>query len=245
MSFGIGAASRTDRRWRSRWIRRPRPPTSTSPAPTSRSRASSRRVNPERRGLRARRDRSHHLEEQPTAGDRGRARQAGRLPAGQGIRLLVDVHGGPTGAHTNGFKVGVHNGGQLWAGRGWAGAVSEPARQQQLRREVHARQHSRLGRRRLPRHHGGRRRGHQARHRRSREARGHGLELRRLHDVLDRVADDALQGGADGRRAVEHPQHVRHDRHPGLHRHVLQQLPDGEDTEALPGAIRRSPTWTA
>ena len=129
---------------------------------------------------------------------------------------------------------------------GLGGAVPEPARQQQLRREVHARQHSRLGRRRLPRHHGGRRRSHQARHRRSGQARGDGLELRRLHDVLDRLADDALQGGADGRRSVQHHQHVRDDRHPRLHRHVLrQQSRRRSNLEALPersGAHLRRPS---
>ena len=46
--------------------------------------------------------------------------------AGKRYPLLVDVHGGPTGAHTNGFKVGVHNGGQLWAGRGWAVLYPNP-----------------------------------------------------------------------------------------------------------------------
>ena len=45
---------------------------------------------------------------------------------GKRYPLLVDVHGGPTGAHTNGFKVGVHNGGQLWAGRGWAVLYPNP-----------------------------------------------------------------------------------------------------------------------
>jgi dipeptidyl aminopeptidase/acylaminoacyl peptidase len=45
---------------------------------------------------------------------------------GKRYPLLVDVHGGPTGAHTNGFKVGVHNGGQLWAGKGWAVLYPNP-----------------------------------------------------------------------------------------------------------------------
>jgi dipeptidyl aminopeptidase/acylaminoacyl peptidase len=45
---------------------------------------------------------------------------------GKKYPLLVDVHGGPTGAHTNGFKIGVHNGGQLWAGRGWAVLYPNP-----------------------------------------------------------------------------------------------------------------------
>ena len=38
-----------------------------------------------------------------------------------------------------------------------------------------------------------------------------GLELRWLHDVLGRLTDDALQSRADGRRPLEHPQHVRYD----------------------------------
>lgn len=46
--------------------------------------------------------------------------------AGKKYPLLVDVHGGPTGAHTNGFKVGVRNGGQLWAGKGWAVLYPNP-----------------------------------------------------------------------------------------------------------------------
>jgi dipeptidyl aminopeptidase/acylaminoacyl peptidase len=39
---------------------------------------------------------------------------------GQRVPLLVDVHGGPTGAHTNGFKSSWGNAGHYWAGRGWA-----------------------------------------------------------------------------------------------------------------------------
>jgi dipeptidyl aminopeptidase/acylaminoacyl peptidase len=34
--------------------------------------------------------------------------------------LLVVAHGGPAGAHLNNFRVGGLEGGQLWAGRGWA-----------------------------------------------------------------------------------------------------------------------------
>ena len=34
--------------------------------------------------------------------------------------LLVVAHGGPAGAHTNGYRVGGLEGGQLWAGQGWA-----------------------------------------------------------------------------------------------------------------------------
>jgi dipeptidyl aminopeptidase/acylaminoacyl peptidase len=45
---------------------------------------------------------------------------------GKKYPMLVDAHGGPTGAHTNGFKIGVHNGAQLWAGRGWAVLYPNP-----------------------------------------------------------------------------------------------------------------------
>jgi dipeptidyl aminopeptidase/acylaminoacyl peptidase len=37
---------------------------------------------------------------------------------GAKVPLLVDVHGGPTGAHGNGFKASWGNPGQYWAGRG-------------------------------------------------------------------------------------------------------------------------------
>lgn len=38
---------------------------------------------------------------------------------GAKVPLLVSAHGGPTGAHTNGFKAGTSPG-QTWAARGWA-----------------------------------------------------------------------------------------------------------------------------
>jgi dipeptidyl aminopeptidase/acylaminoacyl peptidase len=44
--------------------------------------------------------------------------------AGQRYPLLVVVHGGPTGAHTDGFKLA--DGGQVWAGRGWAVLYPNP-----------------------------------------------------------------------------------------------------------------------
>ena len=34
--------------------------------------------------------------------------------------LLVVAHGGPAGAHVNNYRVGGLEGGQLWAGQGWA-----------------------------------------------------------------------------------------------------------------------------
>ena len=45
---------------------------------------------------------------------------------GQKVPLLVDVHGGPTGAHTNGFKASWGNAGNYWAGRGWAVLYPNP-----------------------------------------------------------------------------------------------------------------------
>lgn len=42
------------------------------------------------------------------------------LAPGQRAPLLVVAHGGPTAAHTNGFKVGGLEGGQSLAGQGWA-----------------------------------------------------------------------------------------------------------------------------
>jgi dipeptidyl aminopeptidase/acylaminoacyl peptidase len=45
---------------------------------------------------------------------------------GKRYPLLVNVHGGPTGAHTNGFKASVGGGGQYWAGRGWAVLYPNP-----------------------------------------------------------------------------------------------------------------------
>ena len=46
--------------------------------------------------------------------------------AGQRVPLLVDVHGGPTGAHTNGFKASWGNAGHYWAGQGWAVLYPNP-----------------------------------------------------------------------------------------------------------------------
>jgi len=45
---------------------------------------------------------------------------------GQKVPLLVSVHGGPTGAHTNGFKANWGNPGQYWAGKGWAVLYPNP-----------------------------------------------------------------------------------------------------------------------
>jgi len=45
--------------------------------------------------------------------------------AGQKVPLLVSAHGGPTGAHTNGFKGGTSPG-QTWASQGWAVLYPNP-----------------------------------------------------------------------------------------------------------------------
>ena len=44
---------------------------------------------------------------------------------GQKVPLIVSAHGGPTGAHTNGFK-GGSGPGQSWAARGWAVLYPNP-----------------------------------------------------------------------------------------------------------------------
>jgi dipeptidyl aminopeptidase/acylaminoacyl peptidase len=45
---------------------------------------------------------------------------------GRRYPLKVDVHGGPTGAHTNGFKTGWGSPGQFYAGQGWAVLYPNP-----------------------------------------------------------------------------------------------------------------------
>jgi dipeptidyl aminopeptidase/acylaminoacyl peptidase len=45
---------------------------------------------------------------------------------GRRYPLKVDVHGGPTGAHTNGFKAGWGSPGQFYAGQGWAVLYPNP-----------------------------------------------------------------------------------------------------------------------
>jgi dipeptidyl aminopeptidase/acylaminoacyl peptidase len=46
--------------------------------------------------------------------------------SGKRYPTLVVAHGGPAGAHTNGFRVGGLEGGQLWAGQGWAVLYPNP-----------------------------------------------------------------------------------------------------------------------
>ena len=46
--------------------------------------------------------------------------------AGQRYPLLVEIHGGPTGAHNMGFKANWGSPGQFWAGQGWAVLYPNP-----------------------------------------------------------------------------------------------------------------------
>ena len=45
---------------------------------------------------------------------------------GQKVPMLVEPHGGPTGAHNAGFKASNGSPGQYWAGRGWATFYPNP-----------------------------------------------------------------------------------------------------------------------
>ena len=40
--------------------------------------------------------------------------------SGKRYPTLVVAHGGPAGAYVNGFRLGGLEGGQVWAGKGWA-----------------------------------------------------------------------------------------------------------------------------
>ena len=124
--------------------------------------------------------------------------------AGKRYPLLVVAHGGPSGAYVNGFRVGGLEGGQVWAGQGWAVFYPNPRGSTNYGEKFLRGEHQRLGRRRLPRHHDRRRRAGRARHRRSGQARAHRLELRRLHDVVGDHADQPLQGGDGRRRPDQH-----------------------------------------
>ena len=46
--------------------------------------------------------------------------------AGQRYPMLVEIHGGPTGAHNAGFKANWGSPGQFWAGQGWAVLYPNP-----------------------------------------------------------------------------------------------------------------------
>ncbi len=113
----------------------------------------------------------------------GRAAEAGALPGRQDAIRCWSWRMADRPAHiTNNYRIGYGDGSQNWAGEGWAVLYPNPRGSSELRREVHAGELQRLGRRRLPRHHDRRRRDDRRGHRRSRQARVSRVELRRLHD---------------------------------------------------------------
>ena len=134
---------------------------------------------------------------------------------GQRYPLLVEAHGGPTGATNAGFKANWGSPGQVWAGQGWAILYPNPRGSTGYGEKFTRANIMDWG--------GGDYRDImtgvdemvQARHRRFHQAGVRGLELRRLHDRVGREPDEPLQGGAHGRRALGPAEHVRHDGHPG------------------------------
>ncbi len=130
---------------------------------------------------------------------------------GKRYPLMVVVHGGPTGAHFNYFRVRYGDGGQHWAGQGWAVLYPNPRGSTNYGeafmrgnladwgggdyRDIMAGVDSMVARG----------------HRRSGQARHPGLELRRIHDLLDRVSDHPLQGGDDRSGPDQPREHVRNE----------------------------------
>ena len=119
---------------------------------------------------------------------------AGYQP-GKKYPLVVDIHGGPTGAHEVRFNLS----GQYWAGQGWAVLYPNPRGSTNYGEKFAKANIGDLG--------GGDYRDIMsgvdamvAGNRRPRPPGRHGMELWRLHDLLDRFADRPLQSGDDGRR---------------------------------------------
>ena len=125
--------------------------------------------------------------------------------------LLLDMHGGPHNAW-NAAADEMHLYHQELAARGWTVLHRQPARQRRLRRRVLRRRLRRLGRgrrERLPRaDRPARRRGY----RRPGAARGHRLQLRRLHDLLPDQPRRPVRGGRRRRGRRRPDQHGRHQR---------------------------------
>ena len=163
---------------------------------------------------------------------------------GKRYPLLVDVHGGPTGAHTNGFKVGVHNGGQLWAGQGWAVLYPNPRGSSNYGEK--------FMRGNIPDWGGGDYRDIMA---------GADEVIKRGIADPDKLAvmgwsyggymtcwivsqTTRFKAARMGAGLSNISQHVRDDRHPRLHRHVLRELPDARRTSSCTRSARVSPTST-
>ena len=172
----------------------------------------------------ARPQRGSHLEIAGRASGRGHPHVSGRLPRRhQGAAAARDPR--RTGRR---LRPQLHRGAQPLSRRGvrrarLRGAARQPARQQRLRQGVPLRQPIRLGRRRLSRPDERRRSRDRDGRRRSRPAGRDGLELRRLHDVVGRHADEALQGGVGRRRGDEPHELHRRRRHPGLRARLLRR----------------------
>ena len=78
-------------------------------------------TNPQAHGFALGADRSRDVEEQRRHGGRRRAAQArGHTIRRSAIRCSSSRMAGPSGAFTNNYRVGGLEGGQLWAGQGWA-----------------------------------------------------------------------------------------------------------------------------
>ena len=71
--------------------------------------------------------------------------------AGKRYPTLVVAHGGPAGAYVNNYRVGGLEGGQVWAGKGWAVFYPNPRGSTNYGEKFLRGQHQRLGRRRLSR----------------------------------------------------------------------------------------------
>ena len=157
-------------------------------------------TNPQVRDLLPFAEGARHLEGSGRAGrwtgcssTRRATRRAARVP------LLLNVHGGPAGTHSNTFSAKPPL--RLAAPRpgGLRRLLPEPARQRRLRREVPRRQRARLGRQGLRGHHDRRGRARGARRRGQGPPRRLRLVVRRLHDLDHRDQDRPLQGGGGGR----------------------------------------------
>ena len=147
--------------------------------------------------------------------------------------LLVVAHGGPAGAHLDNYRVGGLEGGQLWAGQGWAVFYPNPRGSSNYGEKFLRANVADWGGGDFPDIMTRRRRADRARHRRPGQAGAHRLELRRLHDRLDDHADHALQGGDGRRRADQHVEHVRHQRHPQRAHRLLRRHRQQGDAAAL------------
>ena len=125
----------------------------------------------------------------------------------------------------------------MWAGKGWAVFYPNPRGSTNYGEKSLEANINDWGGGDYQGHHDRRRRAGRARHRRSRQAGAHRLELRRLHDRVGDHADHPLQGG-DGRRgAHQHVEHVRHQRHPERADRLLRRHPEQADAAALPRSL--------